>query len=199
MNTESKKEVKKNVVTGASTVAGATAGVAIGAILTPDEAVAQENTTTDPVQAPETGHHDTQIHIHTYHQPATTTDTGNTTNTGTQTGGETVTPVNPPHDEVEVLAYDRVTDEDGSQMDVAVINYNGNTMQVCDLNLDGEADLIVSDLNHNNVIEEGEYAVVQGQGIAMAPLAEAAGFDPHFAQNDLPDYVNNANIDNYMA
>ena len=33
----------------------------------------------------------------------------------------------------------------------------------------------------------------------MQPLQDAAGFDPLFAQNDLPDYVNDADVDSFMA
>ena len=29
----------------------------------------------------------------------------------------------------------------------------------------------------------------------MRPLADAAGFSPELAQNDLPDYVNDADVD----
>ena len=109
-------------------------------------------------------------------------------------------PVNPdPEPEVEVVSYDRVTNDDGSQMDVAVLNVNGNEVGVIDANLDGEADALVCDANQNGAIEDGEIENVQGQEISMQPLQDAAGFDPQFAQNDLPDYVNDADVDTYMA
>ena len=104
-----------------------------------------------------------------------------------------------PDPEVEVLSYDRVTNDDGSQMDVAVLNVNGNEVGVIDATLNGEADALVFDANQNGVIEDGEIENVQGQGISMLPLQDAAGFDPQFAQNDLPDYVNDADVDTYMA
>ena len=110
------------------------------------------------------------------------------------------TPVNSdPDPEVEVVSYDRVTNDDGSQMDVAVLNVNGNEVGVIDANLDGEADALVCDANQNGEIEDGEIENVQGQGISMQPFQDAAGFDPQFAQNDLPDYVNDADVDTYMA
>jgi len=84
-------------------------------------------------------------------------------------------------------------------MDIAVLNVNGNEVGVIDANLDGEADAMMCDLNQNGVIEQGEIEIVQGQGIAMQPLADAAGFNPQFAQNDLPDYVNDADVHTYMA
>ena len=68
-----------------------------------------------------------------------------------------------PTDEIEVIGYDRVTNEDGSQMDIAVLNVNGNEIGVVDVNLDGEADAIICDANQNGVIEEGEMQIVQGK------------------------------------
>ena len=55
------------------------------------------------------------------------------------------------------------------------------------------------DANQNQVIDDGELVDVQGEGISMKPLKAAAGFDPLFAQNDLPDYVNDADVDSFMA
>ena len=100
---------------------------------------------------------------------------------------------------MEVIAYDRITNEDGSQVDLAVLNVEGNEVGILDVDLDGEADVLVCDINQNGVMEEGEYEVIQGQGIAMEPFQEAAGYNPQYAQNDLPDYVNDAEVDNYMA
>ena len=57
----------------------------------------------------------------------------------------------------------------------------------------------ICDANQNGVIEEGEMQIVQGEGIAMQPFADAAGFNPQYTQNDLPDYVNDADVGTYMA
>lgn len=182
MNNETKNKIKKNVVTGASTAAGATAGVVIGTILTPNSAEAAEVVTPEPNPQPSPAPKPTP-----QPEPQPTPD-------------PTPTPEpTPTSNELEVLSYDRVTAEDGSQMDIAVLNVNGNEVGVVDVNLDGEADVIMCDLNQNGVIEEGEIENIQGQGLAMAPLADAAGFNPQFAQNDMPDYVNDGPVDNYMA
>lgn len=194
MNNETKNEVKKNVTIGASTVAGATAGIVIGAAVSPSSAEAAEvvtpestpqstpasRPTTQPVQEPET-------------QGPQNPETPETPQPPKQ---EPPTGVEP---EVEVVGYDRVTNEDGSQMDIAVLNVNGNEVGVIDADLDGEADALVCDINQNGVIEDGEIEIVQGQGIAMQPFQDAAGFNPQYAQNDLPDYVNDADVDTYMA
>lgn len=166
-------EIKKNVATGASTAAGATAGVIIGTVVSPVEAQAQEAPAPQPVAEP---------------APAPKPTPEPTPESAPE-----------PQPEVEVLAYDRITNEDGSQMDLAVVNVGGNEVGVLDADLDGEADVLVSDINQNGVIEDGEYEVVQGQGIGMQPLQDAAGFTPEYAKNDLPDYVNDADVEPYMA
>ncbi len=199
MNNETKNEVKKNVATGASTAAGATAGVVIGAAITPNTAEAEVVTpepAPQPAPAPKPTHQSTsttaQTHEHNQTPQTPQAETPTTPSTPTS-------PQKPENNDIEVLSYDRVTNEDGSQMDIAVLNVNGNEVGVIDANLDGEADALMCDLNQNGVIEEGEIEIVQGQGIAMQPLADAAGFNPQFAQNDLPDYVNDADVDTYMA
>lgn len=191
MNNETKNEVKKNVATGASTAAGATAGVVIGAAIAPNSAEAAEVVTPEPTPAPSPAPQPT---------PEPTPAPKPTPQPQPEPVPVTPEPPTPgPEPEVEVLGYDRVTNEDGSQMDIAVLNVNGNEVGVIDANLDGEADALVCDINQNGVIEEGEMEIVQGQGIAMQPFQDAAGFNPQFAQNDLPDYVNDADVDTYMA
>lgn len=193
MNNETKNEVKKNVATGASTAAGATAGVVIGAAIAPNSAEAAEVVTPEPAPTPSPAPQPSP-------EPTPTPAPKPTPQPQPEPVPVTPEPPTPgPETEVEVLGYDRVTNEDGSQMDIAVLNVNGNEVGVIDANLDGEADALVCDINQNGVIEEGEMEIVQGQGIAMQPLQDAAGFNPQFAQNDLPDYVNDADVDTYMA
>lgn len=202
MNNKTHNEVKKNVATGASTAAGATVGVVIGTAVTPNSAEAAEvevsNETPQPTPTPQPQPEP----IKPEPQPAPQTDSKPEKPIApkpTPVEPEPK-PVNPdPDPEVEVVSYDRVTNDDGSQMDVAVLNVNGNEVGVIDANLDGEADALVRDANQNGVIEDGEVENVQGQGISMQPFQDAAGFDPQFAQNDLPDYVNDADVDTYMA
>lgn len=190
MNNETKNEVKKNVATGASTAAGATAGVVIGAAITPSNAEAAEVITPDPTPQPAPTPNPT---------PQTTPEPTPTPEPAPTPRPKPEPPTPGPEPEVEVLGYDRVTNEDGSRMDIAVLNVNGNEVGVIDANLDGEADALVCDINQNGVIEDGEMEIVQGQGIAMQPFQDVVGFNPQFAQNDLPDYVNDADVDTYMA
>lgn len=188
MNNETKNEVKKNVATGASTAVGATAGVVIGTVLSLETASAQEIPTLEPTLQPTSGLN-TSPKPEPAPEPVLESDQQPTPHTQPE----------PTKDEIEVIGYDRVTNEDGSQNDVAVLNVNGNEVGVVDVNLDGEADAIICDANQNGVIEEDEMQIVQGEEIAMQPFADAAGFNPQYAQNDLPDYVNDADVDTYMA
>jgi hypothetical protein len=116
------------------------------------------------------------------------------------------------NDEIQVISFDRVTNDDGSQMDVAVIGVSGEAVAVVDVDLDGEADVILCDYNHNGIIESNEVVEVADQHIAMQqfqdacagivdPAADPASDDGLIAQNtgDMPDYINDADVQDYTA
>lgn len=200
MNNETKNEVKKNVATGASTAAGATAGVVIGAAIAPEKAEAQEVPVHDINTKPEATHKPEAFKPEAKPEAVKP----EAIKPEEPVKPEVVKPEEPvkpenPAGEVEVLGYDRVTDEYGNTMDIAVVNANGNEIGILDVNLDGQADALVCDINQNGVLEQGEIEIIEGQGMSMHPFAEAAGFNVEFAQNNLPDYCNDANVDNYMA
>lgn len=174
---------KNNVETGASSAIGAAAGVILGTVVSPTEAQAQEVPTPQPIPEP--------VPVVPEPMPEPTPEP------------EPIIPEPEPtpfpEPEVEVVAYERLTDGAGNQADLAVVNVDGTEIGILDANLDGEADLLMADLNQNGMIEEGECKEIQGQGLSMKPLQDAAGFSPLYAQNDLPDYVNDAEVDTYMA
>lgn len=196
MKEETKKAIKTNVATGASTAAGATMGVVAGSMLTPETAKAEE------IQDGElqgVSLSDTEISAahespHAAASPVSETETPQFSDDSVE-----VVNVQQPQDEVEVLGYERVTAEDGSMMDLAVINVEGNEVGFVDLDLDGEADVVICDVNQNGIIEEGEIENIHGAGVSMLPLQEVAGFNPLYAENDLPDYVNDADVDVYTV
>lgn len=104
--------------------------------------------------------------------------------------------------EVQVVDYQRVDDGEGGQMDVAVIDVNGEGMLIIDENMNGYADYMAADFNRNGEIEQDEIIDVRDSGISMQPFQDAAGFeDPMLAQNDadMPDYTNDADVDSFMA
>ena len=217
MKEETKKELKKNVVTGVSGVAGAAAGVVIGAAVTPEQAEAAE-VEVEAVETPEeaTSSHSSTAHVsHASHavtpepepeptpeptpepKPAPTPEP-EPTPTPEPEPTPTPGPVDPTS-EIEVLGYERVNNQDGTQSDIATVRVQDNIIGVVDADIDGKADVIVCDVNNSGTLEQDEVQNVQSENIAMQPLQQAAGFQPDLAQNDLPDYDNNANVDEYMA
>ena len=216
MKEETKKELKKNVVTGVSGVAGAAAGVVIGAAVTPEQAEAAE-VEVEAVETPEeatashsgaSASHSSTAHVsHASHavtpepEPEPTpepTPEPKPTPTPEPEPTPTPGPVDPTS-EIEVLGYERVNNQDGTQSDIATVRVQDNIIGVVDADIDGKADVIICDVNNSGTLEEDEVQNVQSENIAMQPFQEAAGFQPDLAQNDLPDYDNNANVDEYMA
>ncbi len=216
MKEETKKELKKNVVTGVSGVAGAAAGVVIGAAVTPEQAEAAE-VEVEAVETPEeatashsgaSASHSSTAHVsHTSHavtpepEPEPTpepTPEPKPTPTPEPEPTPTPGPVDPTS-EIEVLGYERVNNQDGTQSDIATVRVQDNIIGVVDADIDGKADVIVCDVNNSGTLEQDEVQNVQSENIAMQPFQQAAGFQPDLAQNDLPDYDNNANVDDYMA
>lgn len=216
MKEETKKELKKNVVTGVSGVAGAAAGVVIGAAVTPEQAEAAE-VEVEAVETPEeatashsgaSASHSSTAHVsHTSHavtpepEPEPTpepTPEPKPTPTPEPEPTPTPGPVDPTS-EIEVLGYERVNNQDGTQSDIATVRVQDNIIGVVDADIDGKADVIICDVNNSGTLEQDEVQNVQSENIAMQPFQQAAGFQPDLAQNDLPDYDNNANVDDYMA
>ena len=218
MKEETKKELKKNVVTGVSGVAGAAAGVVIGAAVTPEQAEAAE-VEVEAVETPEeatashsgaSASHSSTAHVsHASHavtpepepEPEPTpepTPEPEPTPTPEPEPTPTPGPVDPTS-EIEVLGYERVNNQDGTQSDIATVRVQDNIIGVVDADIDGKADVIICDVNNSGTLEQDEVQNVQSENIAMQPFQEAAGFQPDLAQNDLPDYDNNANVDDYMA
>lgn len=109
-----------------------------------------------------------------------------------------VNPVEPEEPEVEVLAYETISNDDGSQMDLAVIAIDGQEMGIYDVNQDGTADLMAIDANNNQQLEENEILDISAEGVSMQALHEE-----YIAQNDPsmegPDYINDGDIEGFIA
>ncbi len=87
---------------------------------------------------------------------------------------------------IQIVSYERITTDDGSQMDVANIIYQGHHAAIIDVDLDGWADALQLDEDGNNVISEDEFHPLEADmRIEMAPLAEAANYQPE--DNELGD------------
>lgn len=203
MNEENAKVTgqNKNWQSGASSSIGAAAGVVAGSMA--QSAFAAEPVVEETVQPPRTANlvaapaasPDNEV-IH-----ATVDDTGGTS-PATPPAGVILEPENT----VTVVAYETVTCEDGSQMDVAGVIVNGQEVIIADVNHNGEADLMAMDLDGNGMISENEIANVQNEHIQMNDLANAAAQtnvmeDPALTADGGcgPDYTNDADVTGYMA
>lgn len=116
-------------------------------------------------------------------------------------GGQKPTPGDDDEPTVEVVAYETIDNEDGTLSDIAVVAVDGTPVVVADIDRDGMADLMAVDINENGSIEDEEIIDVSDSNIAMEPLQQAAGVDPdlYVASNDESDYINDANVDDFIA
>ena len=178
---------KEELLTSTSSAVGATIGSMVGNALASEVNTAE----VDDEAAPLRKH--------------STTSTVTTTSTNHDTPSEPRHARNIPnnHDnsdvdagEVEVIDYQTITYDDGSQVDVAVVNVDGQDMIVADIDMDGKADIIAADLNGNNQLDADEIIDVTGEGISMATFEAAVAADELAQAND---YINNADVSDFIA
>lgn len=223
-----KENLKSNVATGVSSAAGAAVGVIAGTMASGEihAATAEEEVTvlgseggeedilvidSEPSSAPAQNPADTTTGTVGAGTIATggeaTTTGGQTTTLGGETGGTVggpTTQTTQTSGEVQVVAFHTTTNEDGSHSNVAVLSDGTNHLALIDADQDGIADVMVADVNHDGQICDEEVADIHDQNIVMPsnPDVFNAGMeDPSLmAQNaGCPDYVNNADVDSYMA
>lgn len=212
-----KENLKANVGTGISSTIGAAVGV-VGGTLASDEIHAEAVTPAEDGGFGGNSDEDVQVidsdPANAPSQNPANAPTQNPTNAPTQNPAEVQTPTAPSPQptpasqettgSVQVVAYETVTNEDGSQSDVAVLSDGTSQAIVVDVNQDGVADVMAMDVNHDGQITEDEVVDISDHQMAMQPLHDAAmgaaGDGSMMAQNaSEPDYVNNANVDSYMA
>ena len=202
MKEKKTSDVKSNVISGMSSTVGAAVGVVAGSIISSEVNAAEIPVTPEEEQ-------DVEV---VSSQPS---NTGGSTPSHNPTPHPTLEPAtepNPtpeptpaseprPESEIEVVSYETVTNEDGSQMDVAIVNAQGQAVMIADVDQNGVADIMASDLNYNGQLDNGEIVDVSDQNIAMQPLQDAANMNGNnmVAQTGEPDYINDANVDDYIA
>ena len=207
MKEKKTSDVKSNVISGMSSTVGAAVGVVAGSIISSEVNAAEIPAAEIPVTPEE--EQDVEV---VSSQPS---KTGGSTPSHNPTPHPTLEPAtepNPtpeptpaseprPEPEIEVVSYETVTNEDGSQMDVAVVNAQGQAVMIADVDQNGVADIMASDLNYNGQLDNGEIVDVSDQNIAMQPLQDAANMNGNnmVAQTGEPDYINDANVDDYIA
>lgn len=101
--------------------------------------------------------------------------------------------------EVQVLSVETVSTDYGN-VDVATLDVDGDTAYFVDLDQDGQADVGIMDFNNDGVLTEDELVDMRGSGVVM-PYAPAPGPDEDLflASNDGTDYMNDADVDEYLA
>ena len=217
MKEKKTSDVKSNVISGMSSTVGAAVGVVAGSIIS-SEVNAAEIPAAEILVTPEE-EQDVEVVSSQPSKTGGSTPSHNPTShptTGPATEPnptqEPATEPNPtpeptpaseprPESEIEVVSYETVTNEDGSQMDVAVVNAQGQAVMIADVDQNGVADIMASDLNYNGQLDNGEIIDVSDQNIAMQPLQDASNMNGNnmVAQTGEPDYINDANVDDYIA
>lgn len=197
MKKNENNEVKANVASGMSSAIGAAAGVLAGSLISNDlhatevdeghlveedvEVVTIEN---HSVAGPET--EEIQIISSDPTQPSAS-----------------ITPEVDGQEEprIQVLSYDTLLTDDGTEVDVALVDIEGQVIAFGDMNQDGIADIAFSDLNGNCIPEPNEIEDVSGWGISMNMLHDAVTDTDCLlmAQTADIDYTNDANVDAYYA
>lgn len=84
--------------------------------------------------------------------------------------------------------------DDGQQIIVASATVQGHDAVIIDTDMDGIADVLVVDENDNGRFDEGEGGNISGQGVSMTTLQQMAEQQQYVANNDLPDYTNDADV-----
>ena len=207
MKEKKTSDVKSNVISGMSSTVGAAVGVVAGSIISSEVNAAEIPAAEIPVTPEE--EQDVEV---VSSQPSKTGGSTPSHNPTPHPTPEPATEPNPtpeptpaseprPESEIEVVSYETVTNEDGSQMDVAVVNAQGQAVMIADVDQNGVADIMASDLNYNGQLDNGEIVDVSDQNIAMQPLQDAANMNGNnmVAQTGEPDYINDANVDDYIA
>ncbi|MCI6081811.1 MAG: hypothetical protein MR724_09705 [Prevotella sp.] len=207
MKEKKTSDVKSNVISGMSSTVGAAVGVVVGSIISSEVNAAE----IPGAEIPVTPEEEQDVEV-VSSQPSKTGGSTPSHNPTPNPTPEPATEPNPtpeptpaseprPESEIEVVSYETVTNEDGSQIDVAVVNAQGQAVMIADVDQNGVADIMASDLNYNGQLDNGEIVDVSDQNIAMQPLQDAANMNGNnmVAQTGEPDYINDANVDDYIA
>lgn len=214
MKKETNSEVKSDVITGMGSAVGATVGMMAGSAMTTEAQAAEVEQPEVPEkhEAPiKTEVNDESVVVVNTTPEKPTTEPEKPTSEPDKPTTEPEKPTTEPdkpttepdkptvESEVEVLSYETVVNEDGSLMDVALLSVDGVQTVVADVDMDGMADVIAVDANNNGQLDDGELVDVSGEGLTMEPLQGAIGVDDQSLANMEQDYVNDADVQEFMA
>lgn len=104
--------------------------------------------------------------------------------------------VEPVNEEVRVLGVEAVQNENGSVMNVAILESGGDHALLVDVDNDGVMDVLLHDDNQDGVLQESEIYDVSDAGIEVNDLMQSqAAYDGEYlnaTDDGMPDYVNDA-------
>lgn len=203
-------------------VAGGAAGVALGGLGTfaasaavknhdedeAEETAAAEDTATEETPKAET-HTSDHSHSHTHHEAQTHHASQHHAHHSAKPAEEVEVPekeiVDGEDPEVEILGVEQIDNGEGGESNIGVASINGQAVYFIDVDgEDDEFEAMASDLNANGSLEEDEIIDISDQHIHVSQfeqLAEANAAAPEIvstpeeyyaANDDLPDYVNDA-------
>ena len=203
-----KSNLKSDMLTGTSSAVGATIGMVAGNALASEVHAAElpdeHSTPIAPTSHSNVGHN-TSTHVQE--------TVASTTHTQSSDPEHILEPAPEPEPELElepipvepdetpevvVVDYGTVASEDGGQMDVAIVSIDGQEVFLVDENQNGNADVLMSDVNGDGNIDCNEILNIEGEGISMSPFQTEVMGDSHTLVAD-SDYINDANVDDYMA
>ena len=102
---------------------------------------------------------------------------------------------------IVLTEYETIMDDEGHVMGVSmVLHENGEQSFLYDVNNDGLADVQAVDLNSDNGFSPNEFIDLSGMNVNMQSPAEdilISGLDMLHHDNELPDYMNDADISSY--
>ena len=104
--------------------------------------------------------------------------------------------------EIVVVGRGIIENEAGEQMDVAVLQMDNEMAMLVDGDIDGIADVLIVDENGNERIDEGEMISLDNGEIRMDAFQVdpvAVNTNDTLACNNEEDYVNDANVEDYIA
>ena len=109
--------------------------------------------------------------------------------------------------EVRILGVEVVEGPDGSDMIVGGMAVDGQEILLVDIDADGTFDVVAADFNRNGVLDDDEYANVEelfGGKVTVQEMQEAMeqqnALDDAMAHLDeTPDYMSNANVDDFLV
>lgn len=103
--------------------------------------------------------------------------------------------------EVQILGVSQDTLDDGTPVTVGHLSANGEDVYVVDVDQNGQFDVIMQDLNGDGQITRDEIFDISDQGMTVESLQQQSAMqDPNYlAQNNQPDYINDADPAGFNA